>query len=371
MEAFGLGDIKCELRALTSTVQTLADGKFTVKRGSNATDSDAKKFFSFVNFAPEYWISTTDRRDHRFYRVAEQLIRDHQSLMRCKLSAGDKKEVYDVQPESKQLLQDLLKEYFSDEIDNFVVDPESEYYADVFDESLRRTRFIGKTDAVVKNKRGAGILCWEVKNQEINVSKGAVLAQLGSSVAGVLRYLDLYKFKPEMLPGVATNGVAFAFIMAEYYQGVYIYRSSDQITDAGTAAEMIGGCFFHAWELLKRFNIAVANYRPPRNYWNDVDDSDGEADHKSEEEDEEKGSAGGGGGDGGGVASAAALPNNSATVTARGNVQPGGSSGKGRKKTSTGPVGDDNEKEEINMYAPLTMRNLMHFEATQYSPWVF
>ena len=116
-------------------------------------------------------------------------------------------------------------------------------------------------------------LCWEIKNQLVDLLRGGEIVQTGAEVAGELEaMLNRFDVKPPRYTAVHTNGVAFLFVMATLVNGVYSWTHSPVVTNAASAAAMIEGSFAVAAEVLQLFHESynVPDERLP------LDDIDGD-----------------------------------------------------------------------------------------------
>lgn len=232
-------------------VVELVERKTVKKDGSQASVGEFNRFFSFSIFPAETWL--TAPANTAFRNSARDLIRAHQSAMKIKRDAGLVKEVEHVQGESKELLQQLMNLYFYGQ--HVEIIPERPYSCKITNRALESIRYSGKTDAVIKSTEyDIAALCWEIKNQLIDLRGRAEIAQTAAEVAGELEaMLNRFDIKPPRYAAVLTNGVAFLFIMATLVNGVYSWTHSPLVTNAFSAAAMIEGCFAVAAEVLQLF----------------------------------------------------------------------------------------------------------------------
>jgi hypothetical protein len=232
-------------------VVELVERKTAQKNGSQASVGEFNRFFSFSIFPAETWL--TAPANTAFRNSARDLIRAHQSAMKIKRDAGLVKEVEHVQGESKELLQQLMNLYFHGQ--HVEIIPERPYSCQITNRALESIRYSGKTDAVIKSTEyDIAALCWEIKNQLIDLRGGGEIAQTAAEVAGELEaMLNRFDIKPPRYAAVLTNGVAFLFIMATLVNGVYSWTHSPLVTNASSAAAMIEGCFAVAAEMLQLF----------------------------------------------------------------------------------------------------------------------
>eukprot|EP01039_Chlorochromonas_danica_P000971 gene971-1053_t len=248
------------------------------KDGSQASAGDFSRFFSFSIFPAETWLTSSPNTEFR--ESARKLIHSHQSAMKTKCDAGLVKEVEHVQGDSKELLQKLMDIFFFNEQVEIV--PERPYSCKVTNRSLESIRYSGKTDAVIKSSEyDVAVLCWEIKNQFINLEAKGEIAQTAAEVAGELEAMsDRFDIKPRRYAAVLTNGVTFLFVMAAMVNGVYSWRHSPLVTNAASAAAMIEGCFAVAVEVLRLFNksfdVPLERLQLEDNGDNDGSDRDGD-----------------------------------------------------------------------------------------------
>lgn len=229
----------------------LVEQKTAKKDGSQASVGEFNRFFSFSNFPAETWL--TAPTNMAFRNSACELIRAHQSAMKIKRDAGLVKEIEHVQGESKELLQQLTNLYFHGQ--HVEIIPERPYSCKITNRDLESIRYSGKTDAVIKSTEyDIAVLCWEIKNQLIDLLNGGEIAQTAAEVAGELEaMLNRFDVKPPRYAAVLTNGVAFLFVKATLVNGVYSWRHSPLVANAASAAAMIEGSFAVAAEVLQLF----------------------------------------------------------------------------------------------------------------------
>lgn len=248
----------------------MVERKTVKKDGSQASVGEFNRFFSFSIFPAETWL--TAPANTAFRNTARDLIRAHQSAMKIKRDAGLVKEVEHVQGDSKKLLQQLMDLYFPGEHVELI--PERPYSCKVTNRALESIRYSGKTDAVIKSTEyDIAALCWEIKNQLIDLRGGGEIAQTAAEVSGELEaMLNRFDIKPRRYAAVLTNGMAFLFVMATLVNGVYSWTHSPLVTNAASAAAMIEGCFAVATEVLQlfaeSFNVPIERLR--------LDDADGD-----------------------------------------------------------------------------------------------
>ncbi len=230
-------------------VAELVERKTVKKDGSQASVGEFNRFFSFSIFPAEMWL--TSPPNTAFRNSACDLIHSHQSTMKNKRDTGLVKEVEHVQGDSKELLQQLMNVYFVGKHVQLI--PERPYSCKVTNRSLESIRYSGKTDAVIKSSEyDIAALCWEIKNQLIDLRGGGEIAQTAAEVAGELEAMsNRFGIKPRRYAAVLTNGVAFLFVMARLINGIYSWTHSPLVTNAASAAAMIEGCFAVADEVLQ------------------------------------------------------------------------------------------------------------------------
>eukprot|EP01039_Chlorochromonas_danica_P011190 gene11190-12478_t len=346
-----LADLTEQLSEIKNAVTYLVDERKnerrTVKKdGSKASVGDYNRFFSFSIFPAEGWLANNAVARPAFRTSACPLIAAHQLAMKGKLGKGLAREVEDVQPESKALLQQLMDLYFAGEQVRLI--SERPYSCKVTNRALESVVYSGKTDAVIKSSEyDVAVLCWEVKNQRIDLRDGGEIAQTAAEVSGELEnMLNRFDIKPRKYAAVLTNGVSFLFVMATLINGVYSWTHSLLVTSAAAAARMIEGCFAIADEVLRllteTFEIPMVRLRLE----DDNDGNDANYDPKS---------SGGGGGD----------PKKSGSLAAIGRQFRSAFSGAAGSKTGTeakkkhkaiGQIKSGNSQDY--RYAPLTMSNV-------------
>ena len=230
-------------------VGELVERKTAEKNGSKASVGEFNRFFSFSIFPAELWL--TARANTEFRNSARNLIRAHQSAMKIKRDAGLVKEVEDVQGPSKELLQQLMNLFFHGQ--HVEIISERHYSCKVTNRLLESIRYSGETDAVIKSTEyDIATLCWEIKNQLIDLRGGGEIAQTAAEVNGELESMwNRFDVKPPRYAAVLTNGVGFLFVMATLVNGMYSWRHSPLVTNAASAAAMIEGSFAVAAEVLQ------------------------------------------------------------------------------------------------------------------------
>lgn len=230
-------------------VGELVERKTAEKNGSKASVGEFNRFFSFSIFPAELWL--TARANTEFRNSARNLIRAHQSAMKIKRDAGLVKEVEDVQGPSKELLQQLMNLFFHGQ--HVEIISERHYSCKVTNRLLESIRYSGETDAVIKSTEyDIATLCWEIKNQLIDLRGGGEIAQTAAEVNGELESMwNRFDVKPPRYAAVLTNGVGFLFVMATLVNGMYSWRHSPLVTNAASAAAMIEGSFAIAAEVLQ------------------------------------------------------------------------------------------------------------------------
>ena len=186
--------------------------KTATKDGSKASVGEFNRFFSFSIFPAEAWL--TAPANLAFRNSAHDLIRAYQSDMKSKRDAGSVKGVEHVQGDSKKLLQQLTNIFFHGQ--HVEIKSERPYSCKITNRSLESIRYSGKTDAVIKSTEyDMAALCWEIKNQLVDLLGGGEIVQTGAEVAGELEaMLNRFDVKPPRYAAVLTNGVAFLFVMA-------------------------------------------------------------------------------------------------------------------------------------------------------------
>jgi hypothetical protein len=327
-------------------VVELVERKTVKKDGSQASVGDFNRFFSFSIFPAETWLTAPPNT--AFRNSAAGLIRAHQTAMKIKRDAGLVKEVEHVQGDSRELLQQLVDLYFPGKEVELI--PERPYSCKVTNLALESVRYNGKTDAVIKSTEyDLAALCWEIKNQLIDLRGGGEIAQTAAEVSGELEtMLDRFDFKPRRYAAVLTNGVAFLFIMATLVNGVYSWTHSPLVTNAASAAAMIEGCFAVAAEVLQLFADSL-DVPIERLQLDDIDGDDS-GDHRES----------GGAGD---------CAKSGSKGTSFGGISRAlrsviGSSASGNKTAGEAKVakkGIGNKKSQDYRYAPLTIPNVHLF----------
>ena len=152
--------------------------------------------------------------------------------MKIKRDTGLVNEVAHAQSDSKDLLQQLMNLYFVDK--QVVLIPERPYSCKVTNRALESIRYFGKTSAVIKSAEcDIAALCWEIKNQLIDLQGKGAIAQTAAEVAGELEAMyNKFDIKPRRYAAVLTNGVAFLFIKATLVNGVYSWTHSPLVSNA-------------------------------------------------------------------------------------------------------------------------------------------
>jgi len=328
-------------------VVELVERKTAKKDGSQASVGEFNRFFSFSTFPAETWL--TAPANTAFRNSARDLIRAHQSAMKIKRNAGLVKEVEHVQGDSKELLQQLMNLYFVGEHVELI--PERPYSCKVTNRALESIRYSGKTDAVIKSSEyDIAALCWEIKNQLIDLRGGGEIAQTAAEVAGELEAMfNRFDIKPRRYAAVLTNGVAFLFVMATLVNGVYSWRHSPLVTNAASAAAMIEGCFAVAAEVLQLF---TESFDVPIERLH-LEDADG--DNGSGRDHTESGGAGGSAKSGSLGASLGGI-NRALRSATSGAAATKASGGANTTKKDIGPKKSVNSQDY--RYAPLTMPNV-------------
>eukprot|EP01039_Chlorochromonas_danica_P001616 gene1615-1765_t len=151
-------------KAVTYLVEERKNERKTVKKdGSKASVGEYNRFFCFSIFPAEGWLANNVDASTAFRTSTCPLIFAHQSAMKEKRDRGLVREVEDVQPESKALLQQLMDLYFTESV--------------VYNS--------WKTDAVIKSSEwDVAVVHWEVKNQRIALRDGGEIAQTAAEVSG-------------------------------------------------------------------------------------------------------------------------------------------------------------------------------------------
>ena len=320
----------------------LVERKTEKKEGSKASVGEYNRFFSFSIFPAETWL--TAPANTAFRDSARNLIRAHQSAMKIKRDAGLVNEVQHVQVESKELLQQLMDLYFHGQ--HVEILPERPYSCKITNRALESIRYSGKTDAVIKSTEyDIGALCWEIKNQLINLLDGGEIAQTAAEVAGELEsMLNRFDVKPPRYAAVLTNGVAFLFVMATLVNGVYSWTHSPLVTNPASAAAMIEGSFAVAAKVLQllaeSFDIPIERLR-----LDDIDGDDINGDDHTES-----------GGAGGGPKSGSMVVSLGGTSRALRSGASGSKSAAGANKKGLGTEKSGNSQDY--RFAPLTIPNV-------------
>jgi hypothetical protein len=242
----GLENVQTELSAAgNAAVLELVQANIMTKTGTKASAAEATKFFYYSQAPNDVWTPNAIDNRRKFISEAEILIQEHQVETRRNLlvgSTGDGKRA------SRWLLEELMSIYF-DSSDEVKIYWGKEYTY----RHLGSIIYDGRTDAVIGSTgTNAGGLCWESESLTDRLSL-EILEQLGAEMASELGILDFnFGYKTEYFPGIATNGVGFVFTMAKRIKDHYEWYHSNLITDASTAARMIGGCFAVANEVLRK-----------------------------------------------------------------------------------------------------------------------
>ena len=245
----GIDDKITKLGDQLQYIVELVERKTVQKDGSKASVGEFKFFFAFSNCPAGAWL--TNLKNTEFSKSAPKLISVHKIKMIKKRDAGLVDEVAHVQGDSKVLLQQLMDLYFAGQ--HVELMSERPYSCKVTNRALESIRYNGNTDAVIKcTEYDIAVLCWEVKNQLVNLLSRSEIAQTAAEVAGELEVMfNTFDIKPRRYAAVLTNGVAFLFIMATLVNGVYSWIHSPLVDNADSAAAMIEGCFAIATEVLQ------------------------------------------------------------------------------------------------------------------------
>ena len=258
------------------------------------------------------------------------------------------------QGDSKKLLQQLTNLFFHGQ--HVEIKSERSYSCRITNRSLESIRYSGKTDVVIKSTEyDIATLCWEIKNQLVDLLGGGEIAQTGAEVAGELEaMLNRFDVKPPRYAAVLTNGVAFHFVMATLVNGVYSWTHSPVVTNAASAAAMIEGSFAVATEVLQLFH---ESYNVPDDERLPLDDIDGDdsGDH----------TVSGGAGDGAKSGSVGASVGGISRVlrSSTGDASAGSKTTSGAKTTKKG-MGTKKSGNSLDYrFAPLTIPNVHLFNS--------
>jgi hypothetical protein len=265
---------------------------------SEIEKSHALTYFHFKPVTNWHWAVKPESS----FSAGIDLINAHMMSMCRKRDDGCTDEVKDVQPESKQLLKDLLSIYF-DGNKKVLIESERDYLCTITNRLMDSIKYEGETDAVVISNFNAGLFCWEIKNQNINLD-GKVLTQLGAQMGGELEYLrNNYGIRPERFAGVATNGIGFVFALAVRDSGHFVYKwfHSEPVTDAAMVMAMIRGCFviantvlntvtlaFRSLKALNKASVNAADRTSKPVFMQSSESTSDEDDEQGEHEEEEK-----------------------------------------------------------------------------------